>query len=188
MGTTIAKLKKMTILEQLDYAKKHIPYSQKGERGSLSAAGMKALDCSEFVGIYLHKLGVMPTYKAIYTGNMITQNAFRKAIGSDMIDWVSGSDKEGFVPKRGDIFVWRDGSGHTGIVYKVNLSKNEIIILEAIGKDGARKNSETYNKNNSGDNVKGATRVSVYQINSDALVKHSGWKGYFRPKKYKNSL
>ncbi|MCV6630156.1 MAG: DUF4280 domain-containing protein [Flavobacteriaceae bacterium] len=173
--------------EMKELADKHIPYSKLGERGSLSAAGMKALDCSEFVGIYLHKLGVMPTYKAIYTGNMITQNAFRKAIGSDMIDWVSGSDKEGFVPKRGDIFVWRNGNdGHTGIVYSHDATNDLVTILEAIGKYGSR-DSNT-NANNGGYTKNNCTRTSVYKRNKEALFEHAGWKGYFRPKNYTKKL
>ena len=64
---------KYALDEMKELVDKHIQYSQQGERNSLSEEGMKALDCSETVGIYLHKLGVMPKYRGIYTGNMTTE-------------------------------------------------------------------------------------------------------------------
>lgn len=167
----------------------HIPYSQDGPRASLEPKGLANLDCSETVGIYLYKLGVMPKLVAIATVSMTTQSDFRKAIGSDNIDWVSGSASSDFKPKKGDVFVWRrssDGVGHTGIVYDYDESKDLVTILEAIGKVGSA--DETTNVNNGGYSGKGCSRTAVYKRSGKALAGHAGWKGYFRPKNITNSL
>ncbi|WP_445709996.1 hypothetical protein [Flavobacterium sp.] len=177
------------ILEEMKtLVDKHIPYSQSGERASLSSTGLENLDCSETVGIYLHKLGVMPSLVAIHTGVMTTQSGFRSAIGSNNIDLVSGSDATTFKPQRGDIFVWRksDGVGHTGIVYEYNETTDFVTILEAIGSIGSA--DESTNKNNGGYACKGSSRTAVYKRTGGALAGHSGWKGYFRPKKYTKKL
>ncbi|WP_062054332.1 hypothetical protein [Aquimarina longa] len=177
--------KMKSVLEEMKLlVNKHIPYSQQGERSSLSDEGLAALDCSETVGIYLHKLGCMPKYKAIHTGIMTTEADFRKAIGSNKIQFVEGSDKADFIPESGDIFVWRSGGGHTGIVYKYDEKKDAVWIMEAIGKSGARKPMEAYNRENGGYNKTWCTRTSVYKRDSSALTKHDGWKGYFRPINY----
>ena len=87
----------------------------------------------------LYKLGITSEVKAIYTGLMTTQSDFIKAINSDKIYFVSGSNKSDFKPERGDIFVWRksNGVGHTGIVYEYDESTDLVTILEAIGRTGA---------------------------------------------------
>ncbi|QYS91625.1 hypothetical protein JJC04_02260 [Flavobacterium covae] len=94
---------------------KHIPYSQAGVRNSMSEKGLKALDCSETVAIYLYKLGITNDVKLLSTLNMTTQKDFRTAIGSQNIDFVANSQNDDFKPQKGDIFVWRrsDGVGHT---------------------------------------------------------------------------
>jgi len=185
-----------TVLKEMkELVDKHIPYSQQGERSSLSEEGMKELDCSETVGIYLHKLGVMPKYKAIHTGLMTTQVNFRKVIGSNKIEFVEGSDKAGFIPEVGDVFVWRrkkikkeNGKdvvkydGHTGIVYDYDSDKDVVTILEAIGKWGAKKESKQIA--NGGNSNKGCTRTAKYGRIDEALYSHKGWVGYFRPIKY----
>lgn len=166
---------------------KHIPYSQLGVRNSLSEKGLEGLDCSETVSIYLTKLGITTSVKEINTGIMTTQKDFRKAIDSENIDFVSGSDSEDFKPNRGDIFVWRtDGIGHTGIVYKYDEKNDLVTILEAIGNVGSA--DETTNINNGGYSGKGSSRTAVYKRSGKALVRHKGWKGYFRPKNYKKKL
>jgi molecular chaperone GrpE (heat shock protein) len=174
--------------EMKELVDKHIPYSQQGVRNSMSKEGLKALDCSETVAIYLYKLGITSEVKAIYTGLMTTQNDFRKAINSDNIDFVSGSNKSDFKPQRGDIFVWRksNGIGHTGIVYEYDEAKDLVTILEAIGKTGAV--GESQQVKNGGYSGKGCSRTAIYARNSGALSSHEGWKGYFRPKNYTKKL
>lgn len=175
------------ILDEIkDLVDKNIPYSQMGERQSLSPEGLKNLDCSETVGIYLHKLGVMPTLVAIHTGLMLTQKDFRKAIGSDNIDFIPGSDKAGFKPQRGDIFVWRKGAGHTGIVYNYNAGTDLVTILEAIGNVGSA--DEATNRNSGGTAKKGCSRTAVYKRAGKALFAHGGWIGYYRPKNFTKNL
>lgn len=165
---------------------KNIPYSQTGERASLQPEGLKNLDCSETVGIYLYKLGVMPTLVAIHTGLMTTEQNFRRAIRSDNIDLVPGSNQSNFKPRRGDIFVWRKGAGHTGIVYDYDATKDLVTILEAIGNVGSA--DEATNRNNGGDAKKGCSRTAVYKRTGKALFAHGGWVGYFRPKNFARNL
>ena len=165
---------------------RRIPYSQTGERAKLSPEGLKNLDCSETVGIYLHKLGVMPTLVAIHTGLMLSENDFRKAIGSNNIDFISGSKEAGFTPKRGDIFVWRKGAGHTGIVYNYDAAKDLVTILEAIGAVGSA--DEATNRTSGGTAQKGCSRTAVYKRAGKALNAHGGWIGYYMPKNYTKNL
>ena len=166
----------------------HISYSQLGVRNSLSEKGLRGLDCSETVSIYLTKLGITTSVKEINTGVMTTQKDFRKAIDSENIDFVSGSNSENFKPKRGDIFVWRrtDGVGHTGIVYEYNEKTDLVTILEAIGNVGSA--DERTNNNNGGHSGKGRSRTAIYRRTGQALASHAGWKGYFRPKNYTKNL
>ncbi|POR25289.1 hypothetical protein BWK58_07195 [Flavobacterium columnare] len=159
----------------------NIPYSQEGVRDSLSEKGLEALDCSELVSIYLYKLGITKNVKNIHTGIMTNEKDFRNAIDSNDISFVSGSDKSDFKPQKGDIFVWRSGNGHTGIVYKYEEKTDLVTILEAIGSVGAREESQQVA--NGGSSKKGCTRTAIYKRKSEALFKHPGWKGYFRPKK-----
>lgn len=167
---------------------RNIPYSQSGERSKLSAEGLKNLDCSETVAIYLHKLGVMPTFVAIHTGLMTTEGDLRKAIGSNNIDFVPGSEASGFKPMRGDVFVWRrkDGVGHTGIVYSYDPAKDLVTILEAIGNVGSA--DEATNKAYGGTAKKGCSRTAVYKRAGKALNAHDGWKGYYRSKNFSKTL
>jgi hypothetical protein len=168
---------------------RNIPYSQTGERSKLSPEGLKNLDCSETVGIYLHKLGVMTTYVAIDTSLMTAENRFRNAIGSNNIDFMPGSNQAGFKPQRGDVFVWRKGAGgpgHTGIVYNYNAAKDLVTILEAIGAVGSA--DEGTNRANGGTAQKGCSRTAVYQRAGKALNAHAGWVGYFRPKNFTKNL
>ncbi len=168
-------------------ADRNIPYSQTGERAKLSPEGLKNLDCSETVGIYLHKLGVMPTLVAIHTGLMLTENDFRNAIGSNDIDFVPGSKDPGFKPRRGDVFVWRNkGVGHTGIVYNFDAAKDLVTILEAIGNVGSA--DEATNRTSGGTAQKGCSRTAVYKRAGKALNAHGGWIGYYRPKNYTKNL
>lgn len=158
---------------------KNIPYSQQGDRTSLSEKGLAALDCSETVSVYLKKLGIMDENKpSLGTGVMLNESSIQKATGSKDIEFVEGSKSSDFTPQRGDIFVWRtSGGGHTGIVYDVD--GNNVTILEAIGNSGS--GDERYNRENGGTATKGVSRTAVYRKSGGALSGHSGWVGYFRP-------
>ncbi len=84
----------------------------------------------------------MTDLKNIYTGLMTNEKDFRKAIGTNNIEFVNNSLNGDFKPKKGDVFVWRTSSGgHTGIIYKYDESKDLVTILEAIGPGGSRDNS-----------------------------------------------
>ena len=175
------------ILEEMkELVDRNIPYSQTGERASLQPEGLKNLDCSETVGIFLHKLGVMPKLVKIDTSLMINETHFRNAIGTANIDFLAGSDKPTFKPQRGDIFVWRKGVGHTGIVYDYNPAADLVTILEAIGDIGSA--DEATNRNNGGEAKKGCSRTAVYKRAGKALAAHGGWIGYYRPKNVTRDL
>jgi predicted chitinase len=179
-----------SVLEEMKkLVDQHIPYSQSGTRNALTEEGLENLDCSETVGIYFYKLGVMPNYKAIDTSTMTTEANLRTTIGSNNIDLVSGSDKKEFKPQRGDVFVWRKGAagpGHTGIVYHYDETKDIVTILEAIGNVGAV--SESDQVNNGGYSKAGCSRTAKYSRLKGALYGHKGWAGYFRPKNYTKKL
>ena len=195
-GTTPAKpvapqiqTEKGILEEMKQLVDKNIPYSQTGERASLQPEGLKNLDCSETVGIYLHKLGVMPTLVAIDTSLMTTETRFRNAVRSNNIDFLAGSDKSNFKPQRGDVFVWRKGSGgpgHTGIVYNYDSATDLVTILEAIGDVGSA--DESTNRNSGGTAKKGCSRTGVYKRAGKALNAHAGWIGYYRPKNFTRNL
>lgn len=186
---TIITTAKGVLDEIKELVDRHIPYSQGGERASLQPEGLKNLDCSETVGIYLHKLGVMPVLVAIDTRQMMTENRFRNAVKSSNIDFVAGSNGPGFKPQRGDVFVWRKGelgTGHTGIVYDYDAAKDLVTILEAIGNVGSA--DEATNRNNGGFAKTGCSRTAVYKRAGRALNAHAGWIGYYRPKNLSRNL
>jgi len=168
------------VLEEMkSLVNRNIPYSQQGDRQTLTERGLAELDCSETVSIYLKKLGIMNSNRySLSTMSMLNEKDFRKAVGSDRIEFVKGSNLIGFTPQKGDIFVWRTNrGGHTGIVYQV--AGDKITILEAIGKSGS--SDESFNTNNGGTSLKGVSRTAVYQKSGAALSRHVGWVGYYRP-------
>ncbi|WP_289045323.1 CHAP domain-containing protein [uncultured Olleya sp.] len=179
------------VLEEMrEWADTHVQYKQEGEWAGTRRTGLRTtetkdalgrMDCSEFVCRYLHKLGVLPTMKAITTSGMVTEEKFRQKLGNDNIEKVTGD-----TPQAGDIFVWSrsNNDGHTGIVHSVD--GNNITILEAIGKGGSA--DENHNRNNGGYEGYNCTRTSVYQKTGGALLSHGGWKGYYRPKNYTKQL
>ncbi|WP_158978832.1 CHAP domain-containing protein [Cellulophaga sp. L1A9] len=177
------------VLEEMrKWADEHVQYTMESStplRTKFDKAALEKLDCSEFVCRYLHKLGITDTVKHVSTGDMVTQESFRTALGSNNIDHIDNSEKSDFMPQRGDIFVWRKiGSGHTGIVHSID--GDNITILESIGMNGS--SDENYNNENEGYEGYNCTRTSVYQKNGGALASHAGWKGYFRPKNYAKQL
>lgn len=179
------------VLEEMKtIADSHKPYLQETDknRTANTDAGLAKMDCSELVSRYLHKLGVTKNIIYMTTANMVSQTAFRKIIENDNIDFITDSDKKSFKPQKGDIFVWRKsgGSGHTGVVYEYDESKDIVTILEAIGSSGAV--SEKDQVQNGGYSGKNCTRTAKYSRLKGALYGHDGWKGYFRPKNYNKKL
>ncbi|KAA1244032.1 CHAP domain-containing protein [Aquimarina sp. RZ0] len=184
------------VLEEMrKWADQHVQYKQEGEWAGTKRTGLRSnqtedalgrMDCSEFVCRYLFKLGVTDKMKVIVTNQMKTQESFRKKLGNDNIEFITGSDKTDFIPQAGDIFVWSrsDTDGHTGIVHSVD--GDNITILEAIGMGGS--SDENHNRNNEGYEGYNCTRTSVYQRTGRALASHGGWIGYYRPKNYTKQL
>ena len=175
--------KALSVMEAI--ATEHKPYSQNPPRSGTSDNNKATMDCSEFVSWYLYNLGITKDVKAISTLDMTNQANFRKAIGSEKIEFVDSSDGEDFIPQKGDIFVWRDGDGHTGIVLEYDKAKDAVWVLESIGKSCSA--DESFNKDNEGDTDCNNTRKAIYRRNkkvgkTGALYGHRGWKGYFRVK------
>ncbi|MGS4344292.1 CHAP domain-containing protein [Myroides odoratus] len=178
------------------YVEKEWPYNQRGSRIGIKYKDIFEADCSEVVALYLYHLGVVQEPIQLHTGIMTTEKDFQKAIGNTNIEHIVGSEKEDFIPERGDIFVWRyNGDGHTGIVYAYDQVKKIVTILEAIGKSGSQ-DDKFYLKQLGIDapskeeilSFAEKTRLAYYPLNGKALQTHKGWKGYFRPKGYIKKL
>ncbi|WP_410881458.1 glycoside hydrolase family 19 protein, partial [Myroides sp. DW712] len=196
------------VLEMMKrYVEKGWPYNQEGSRIGIKYKDIFEADCSEVVALYLYHLGVVQEPIQLHTGIMTTEKDFQKAIGNTNIEHIVGSEKEDFIPERGDIFVWRGLNektgkvrGHTGIVYKYNQKDDLVIILEAIDLLGSG-DEDTHLKNAIGifDNSKikkikeskvhtKKTRVAYYKRTGGALSAHDSWFGYFRPINYTKTL
>lgn len=192
------------VLEMMKrYAEKGNKYKQDNNRTSLKYKDIVEVDCSEFVCIYLHLLGVTKQVAHVITSGMITEEIFRKNLTSTIneqctVDFVSGKNPD-FEPLPGDIFVWSTSTrGHCGIVYKYNKEKKIVTILEALG-ESADMNTHLDNKfpylnKNDKNRIKelgidnNHTRVSYYLLKGKALQGHVGWIGYYRPRGYVKKL
>ncbi|MGG5508310.1 MULTISPECIES: CHAP domain-containing protein [unclassified Myroides] len=171
---------------------------------------IKEVDCSEFVCIYLHLLGLTKDVAWITTGDMVSEGAFLKngsykkllheGCSIEHVDGKDGVFDPDFEPQPGDIFVWSRSvrDGHTGVVYAYDKKNQVVTILEALT-DSADMNTHLNNKfpyltNDERIEIKtlglddNHTRVSYYQLKGGALQTHTGWKGYFRPKGYSKKL
>ncbi|MGG5508079.1 MULTISPECIES: CHAP domain-containing protein [unclassified Myroides] len=194
---------------------KKIYYKQDNNRTSLKYKDIKEVDCSEFVCIYLHLLGVTKDVAWITTGNMVSEGAFLKngsykkllheGCSIEQVDGKDGVFDPNFEPQPGDMFVWRrlkpgrtEEDGHTGIVYAYNKTTKIVTILEALTESGDMDthinikfkdlSDEERSKKRTDKAENNKTRVSYYQLTGAALQTHAGWKGYFRPKGYRKTL
>jgi len=181
------------LTEMKTLADSHKTYLQETDKNRTADtdAGLKAMDCSEFVSRYLHKLGVTKNIVYITTASMTNEKVFRKALNSEDIDLVADSKLSTFKPQRGDIFAWgysngKSWSGHTGVVYEYNETEDTVTILESIGSSGAV--GEKAQVKNGGYSGKGCTRTAIYGRLDGALSGHKGWFGYYRPKNYTKKL
>ena len=186
------------------YAEKGNKYKMDNNRTSLKYKDIVAVDCSEFVCIYLHLLGVTKQVAHIVTGGMITEEIFRNNLTSTFnenctLDFVSGKNPD-FEPCPGDIFVWSISSskGHCGIVYKYDKEKKIVTVLEALT-ESADMSTHLNNKfpnldKNEKNRIKelgmdnNHTRISYYLLKGKALQGHDGWVGYYRPRGYSKKL
>ncbi|WP_233266077.1 CHAP domain-containing protein [Myroides fluvii] len=196
------------VLEMMKrYAKEGKKYKKDSNRTSLKYKDIKEVDCSEFVCIYLHLLGLTKDVAWLTTGDMVSEGAFLKngsykkllneGCSIEQVDGKDGVFDPNFEPQPGDIFVWRKdgGDGHTGIVYDYDSTTEMVTILEAIGFTGSQ--DDKYHLAHIGIvqykelerlSYANQTRVSYYQLIGKALQTHAGWKGYFRPKGYRKTL
>ena len=105
-ATPATAMQKGILEEMKELVDRNIPYSQTGERASLQPEGLKNLDCSETVGIFLHKLGVMPKLVAIDTSLMTNETHFRNAIGTVNIDFFWREVINQLLSHSGEIFLY----------------------------------------------------------------------------------
>lgn len=204
------------VLEKMKrYAEEGKKYKQDNNRISLKYKDINEVDCSEFVCIYLHLLGVTKDVAWLTTVDMVSEGAFmknssyKKLLNDECsIEHVDGKDDifdSNFVPQQGDFFVWRrdvleGGDGHTGIVYAYDKTTKIVTILEAVGALGSsdmdthintkfKDLSDKERRKKRTDKLENnKTRVSYYKLKGEALHTHVGWKGYFRPKGYSKTL
>ncbi|WP_462247817.1 RHS repeat-associated core domain-containing protein [Ekhidna sp.] len=117
-------------------------------------AGLKHLDCSEFVYRVLESDGLVENTGG-NTASLTTEFANSEK-------WVKSNS-----PEAGDVFLWRDedeGKGHTGVVTGVKTDDNGNIIEVEIT------------------HAKGTDYGTVTEVKSlTYFTEHWGWKGFFRP-------
>ncbi len=204
------------VLEMMKrYAEEGKNYKQDSNRTSLKYKDIKEVDCSEFVCIYLHLIGLTKDVAWLTTVDMVSEEAFLKngsykkllneGCSIEHIDGKDGVFDPNFEPQPGDIFVWRrlkpgrtKEDGHTGIVYTYDKTTKIVTILEALTESGdmdthintkfRNLSDEERSKKKTDKSEDNKTRVSYYQLIGKALQTHAGWKGYFRPKGYSKTL
>ena len=157
------------------------PYKFGGgeNRTSLDSIGTAEMDCSEFMCRFLQELGVFESVPNITTTMLSEQDDFAETQFGEKLQYITGSNKDDFIPQAGDIFEWSrgEGDGHTGVVVEYVKSSDYIIVLEAIGCTEPCSNDLTLNPD------RGCCKVvkSTYKRTGNSLQGHAGWKGYYRP-------
>jgi len=111
-------------LEQVGKMKYKVPYVQDDNR--IQESGAKTMDCSELVGRYAAKIEWCKTPMG-WTTYKMTEYA------EENPKWLIKHNDPNYIPKRGDIFLWRrSGGGHTGVVIQYNPEKKIVTTIEAI--------------------------------------------------------
>ncbi len=91
-------------------------------------------------------------------------------------------DTYNFIPQPGDVFVWRYGDdGHTGIVKEYIAEKDQVVVMEALGNGNDQGYCSAEQNVLNKDRGCGKTVISIYSRKGNALIRHKGWKGYYRP-------
>jgi len=101
----------------------------------------------------------------------------------DYYCYIEGSNSKEFRDIRpGDMFIWKSGYGHVGVVESYNASLDQVTILEAIQNARGENLCPKDCKDNKGNEIVCTFQVrrSIYKRDGKALLQHPGWKGYFR--------
>ena len=180
----VKEKKNDNILAAVEFMKKYLGKTYKQQLGEkyrsmMTDESLEYMDCSEFVCRFIKEAGGFDKIP-----NMNTEVLIDIAKGdkdSEYFEFVNGSNDEGFKEiKPGYVFIWRSGSnGHTGLVEKYDKEKDQVHVMEAIGKWGSAQESLSKGLSNYGKNK---VRKSIYSRNGNALAKHDGWRGYLKVK------
>jgi hypothetical protein len=148
-------------------------------RTEMNDNATKNMDCSEFVSRYLQKLGLFDNVPLITTVDFRSPDDFSETKEGQKLQYISGSNRDDFVPKPGDVFAWSRGidDGHTGVVVEYIEVNDYVVVMEAIGCKEPCSNDLVLNPN------RGCCQVvkSTYRRTGKSLQSHAGWIGYFRP-------
>ena len=83
------------------------------------------MDCSELVGRYAAKIEWSKKPKGWTTAGMIEY-------AQNHPEWLIKHKNADYIPQRGDIFLWRGESGHTGVVIEYDEENKIVTTIEAI--------------------------------------------------------
>jgi hypothetical protein len=139
----------------------HTPYRQ--ENGILRTANtpqaLAYMDCSELVCRYLAQMRFISDNVQSMNSLAIREYAENNP---SMLSRISNDSP----PQAGDIFLWHrsDYDGHTGIVKSYDANIGMVTILEEYSYGDVHE-----------------AREIEYGINSNALRRHEGWEGFYRP-------
>jgi hypothetical protein len=167
----------LSVLE--GYIEKPTGYAQQTGaeyRVAETSEGLEKMDCTELACRFLKVacgLEKAPLMSSSEFSNIANGGA------SKIIQYVNNSNKETHTDIRpGDIFLWKidGGSGHVGVVKSYDPVADVVTVIEAISSSGSAE--ERIQESGT---CKGCVRESKYTRTGNALWRHDGWKGYFRP-------
>ena len=107
-------------IESVGKTKYKIPYCQ--DKNRIKDSGAKTMDCSEMVGRYAAKIEWSKKPMGWTTASMIEY-------GKNHPMWLIQHKNANYIPKRGDIFLWR---GHTRVVIEYDEQNDIVTKIEAI--------------------------------------------------------
>lgn len=99
--------------------------SYKQDQDRISKKGCETMDCSELVGRYAAKIEWSKKPKGWTTAGMIEY-------AQNHPEWLIKHKNADYIPQRGDIFLWRGESGHTGVVIEYDEENKIVTTIEAI--------------------------------------------------------
>ena len=167
------------LISMQNFADASLPYKYGGGDGKNrtddNKEALATMDCSEFVGRYLYKIGVFDEPTDVISSNFSNPKTANTSF-KDKIEFLEGSNKSDFIDiQPGDFFVL---SGHMGLVKSFDSETDVVTVLEAIGSSGSREEEL-----NEGLCVN-CVRESKYTRTGDVLAgrnPNSDWIGYYRP-------
>ena len=112
-------------IESIEHTKTvyKVPYRQ--DQNRIKESGTNTMDCSELVGRYAAKIEWSKKPKGWTTADMIEY-------AQNYPEWLIKHKDADYIPQRGDIFLWRGKSGHTGVVIEYDEENKIVTTIEAI--------------------------------------------------------